>query len=66
MTQAKAKMYKTAVIAEDVDSYKKGDIVGVHYLGKASFGGFRFRVNADYLGKPEICLSDSQLESFVL
>lgn len=66
MTQAKAKLFKTAVIAQDVDGYRVGDVVGVEFLGRASFGGFRFRVSADYLGLPAICLTDSELTNFVL
>lgn len=66
MTITKAKMFKTAVVAVDVEGYKAGDIVAVEYVGKSSFGGFRFRVSAEYLGRPVVCLTDSELEGFVL
>lgn len=66
MTQIKAKMFKTAVIANDVEGYKSGDVVAVEYVGRASFGGFRFRVSAEYLSRPTVCLPDSDLKDFVL
>lgn len=66
MSTTKAKLYKTAVVANDVEGYRAGDVVSVEYLGKASFGGFRFRVSAKYLDRPVVCLNDSDLKDFAL
>ena len=65
MTQAKAKLYKTAVVAEKYAEYREGDIVSVQFLGKGSFG-MRFLVEAEYLGKPSLCMDENQLQSFCL
>lgn len=65
MTIAKAKLYKTAIIAHDIDEYRKGDIVSVTFIGKGAFG-LRFRIEASYLNRPTICVGDSDLTNFVL
>ncbi len=63
MTVAKAKLYKTARIAEPIFSYKVGDCVAVQFLGRGSFG-LNFRIS--YPDMPTIVVSDSCLTNFVL
>ena len=63
MTIAKAKLFKTAVLTQDVDEYKAGEVVAVEYLGR---GGFGMRFLVSYPGKPSIAVSDSSLADFVL
>lgn len=67
MTITKAKLYKTARIAQDnfgadIEAYglKPGDYVSVQFTGKGGFGGFNFLVNG------AICLNEIYLTDFVL
>lgn len=67
MTLVKAKLYKTARIAQDhfgadIEAYglKPGDCVSVRFVGKGGFGGFNFLVN------DAIVLNDLYLTDFVL
>lgn len=62
MTEAKAKLYKTATIARDTDDFRTGEIVAVEHLGRGAFG-LNFRVT---LGKRSAVLSDADLTDFVL
>jgi hypothetical protein len=64
MTEAKAKLYRTARIAEDffgadIEAYGlvAGQFVSVKHTGKGSFGGFNFLVN-DTLVLNEMYLTD--------
>ena len=63
MTLIKAKMYRTARIAEPIFSYKAGDTVAVQFLGRGSFG-LNFRIS--YPDKPTIVVTDTYLTDFVL
>jgi hypothetical protein len=63
MTQAKAKMYRTARIAEPIFSYKAGDTVAVQFLGRG-VSGLDFRVS--FPDKPTIVVTDTYLTDFVL
>lgn len=67
MTIAKARLYRTARIAQDnygadIEAYglKPGQVVSVRFTGKGGFGGFNFLVNET------VCLSDMYLTDFVL
>jgi protein involved in polysaccharide export with SLBB domain len=67
MTLAKAKLYKTARIAQDnygsdIEAYglNPGDVVSVQFTGKGGFGGFNFLVNNT------VCLNEIYLTDFVL
>lgn len=67
MTLTKAKLYKTARIAQDnygADiaeyGFTPGQCVSVQFVGKGGFGGFNFLVNNT------VCLNDLYLTDFVL
>jgi hypothetical protein len=67
MTETKAKLYKTARIAQanygaDIAAYgfEPGQFVAVKYTGPGGFGGFNFLVDGIAV------LNDMYLESFVL
>lgn len=63
VTIVKAKMYRTARIAEPIFSYKVGDYVAIQFLGRGSFG-LNFRIS--FPGKPTIVVADTYLTDFVL
>ena len=67
MTKTKAKLYKTARIAQDhygadIEAYSlvAGQIVSVKYTGPGAFGGFNFLVNGT------VVLNEIDLTDFVL
>lgn len=68
MSQAKAKLYRTAIVASipfDGSEYRAGDIVSVELVGKGAFG-WNFRIKADYLGRAPEVMSEFNLKDFCL
>ena len=63
MTIAKAKLYRTAVMTQELFGYKVGDCVAVQFIGRGSWG-LNFRIS--YPDKPTVVVTDSYLENFVL
>ena len=63
MSTKKARLYRTAKVTQDVETYKAGDFVAVHFVGRGSFG-LNFRISAP--NQPTIIVSDAYLTDFVL
>lgn len=67
MSEAKAKLYKTAMVAgfPQDSQYKHGDFVSVKAVGKGA-AGFNFEVEAGYLGKSPEILDECHLREFCI
>ncbi len=65
MTQAKAKLYKTARIAEAVFGYNVGDCVAVRFVGRGAFE-LNFQINAPASDECALCVPEHYLTDFVL